>query len=107
MKRELSVLLLIASAFALAVPSEASPVKATTIDSHGRQIASVFSGISPNPRIAHAIARMMQERREGLAVPVQVSCPPTLKKASYHPQLKGSTSIKEGVRQPVRWSLHG
>lgn len=89
MKRELSLALLIASTCVLAAPPNAGPVGgAMTIDRHGKQIASIFSGISPNPRIAHAFARIMEERRENRAFQVPSTCRAGLKKVSYHPRLK-------------------
>lgn len=85
MKRTLSIVLVIAAACALAAPSKTSPVSFKTIDRHGRLIPSVFSGISPNPRIANA--RRIAERREN-AYQFRARCRSRLKKASYHPRLQ-------------------
>jgi len=65
MKRKISILLLIALGFVPIIPNfRASSTQARTIDRHGKQIPSIFSGVSPSARIALEYARRINERRE-------------------------------------------
>ena len=63
MKCKISIVLLIVLAYAQ-TNCKARSTEAKIIDRHGKQIASIFSGITPGPRIALECSRIINDKRK-------------------------------------------
>jgi hypothetical protein len=65
MKCKISIVLLIVLAHAqITTTCKASSTEAKIIDRHGKRILSIFSGITPDPRIALECSRIINDKRQ-------------------------------------------